>query len=150
MSNPSKQRGTRSETLAVRFLRGHGFPHADRQPLRGTQDQGDILISTSPRIIAEVKARTRPVSIQQINRWWQQTEDEAVNARADLAVLIVHRSGISVAAWDVWMPAGEWAEVCHPHGPGGGFMDGPLLAAPLHTWAVSVCAWADTVHQERE
>ena len=40
----SKQRakGTAAETAVVNYLRFAGFQHADRAPLRGKNDQGDI------------------------------------------------------------------------------------------------------------
>ena len=40
----SKQRakGTAAETAVVNYLRCVGFEHADRAPLRGKNDQGDI------------------------------------------------------------------------------------------------------------
>ena len=53
MTNPPRKRGTAAETAVTRWLRDHGFPHADRQPLRGGRDQGDIDITAG--LIAEVK-----------------------------------------------------------------------------------------------
>lgn len=38
----SKAAGTRFESQAVEFLRGHGFPHAERRAQGGIHDKGDI------------------------------------------------------------------------------------------------------------
>jgi hypothetical protein len=142
LTNKPKQRGTRSETMAVRYLVGQGFTHAIRRSQTGSKDSGDLLVTAKPRIIAEVKSRKGSVSKQMIDAWWTETEDEAVNANADLAVLIVHRSGISVADWQCWMPAGDWTELCHPHGLRRGFTGGPLLCAPLSEWAAAAHPWS--------
>ena len=40
MANPSRDKGTRMETTAKRYLQASGWPQADRQPLRGDRDQG--------------------------------------------------------------------------------------------------------------
>ena len=40
----SKQRakGTAAETAVVNYLKANGFPDADRSPLRGVLDKGDV------------------------------------------------------------------------------------------------------------
>lgn len=38
----SKARGTAAETSVVRYLQANGFPYADRAPLRGGKDTGDV------------------------------------------------------------------------------------------------------------
>ncbi len=111
MSNPSKAKGTRAESKARDYLRGQGWTDCDRQPLRGTADQGDLIVCRKPLVIAEVKARKGSVSEAQIRAWMDETETEACNANADLAVLIVARHGINVAAWDAFMPVQDWAYI---------------------------------------
>jgi len=117
--------------------------------LAGAKDQGDIIACELPRVLCEVKSRTRPVSSQQIETWCRETDDEAVNANADLAVLIVHQSGRNVADWDTWMPIGDWSflwhTVAYPSAVGE-----PWLMAPLRVWAPLVSAWVDAVHQVGE
>jgi len=139
----SKDRGTRSETLAVRYLREHGFPQADRQPLRGNRDSGDLVVCRKPLIVAEVKSRKRLPSRRQVRGWWGETETGTVRAGGDLGVLIVHQSGVSVADWQAVMPAADWAYVLTSD-PGTLLLDAPwLLACSLADWAVAVSGWAD-------
>lgn len=38
----SKQKGTKFETAIVGYVAEHGFPHAERRALSGTQDRGDL------------------------------------------------------------------------------------------------------------
>jgi len=108
MSNPSKDKGTRKETPAKRYLQGAGWPQADRAPLRGNRDQGDLVVSRTPLIIGEVKYRDRAFSDAQVGRWLEETEREAVHAGAELGVLIVARKGVRVEYWDAVMAANDW------------------------------------------
>jgi hypothetical protein len=38
----ARAKGTAAETAVVRFLQDHGYPHAERRALAGSQDRGDI------------------------------------------------------------------------------------------------------------
>lgn len=98
----SKQIGTAAETLAVRFMRANGFPGADRRPLKGNQDQGDILLE--PRVIAEVKGghAAEDASPGQIVAWMRETATEGVNAGAEVAFLVVKRKGAGAAKVGTW------------------------------------------------
>jgi hypothetical protein len=103
--NRSKDIGTRAETAVVRYLRAHGFPHAERRALTGTQDQGDI--TGTPGVCWEVKAWKRPAGDGQITAWLAETETERINARADVGVLVVRRAGVgdpNAGRWWAIMP----------------------------------------------
>ena len=106
--NPSRDKGTRRESTAKRFLQASGWPDCDRQPLRGNRDHGDLVICRDPHIIAEVKYRSETFSDAQVGRWLEETEREAVHAGADLSVLIVARKGVRVEYWDAVMAANDW------------------------------------------
>ena len=102
MSNPSKRRGTAAETACVRWFRANGFPHADRQPLRGNRDAGDLALTAG--VVAEVKAvskgGTGQPPAQLLGSWMAQAEAERVNANAEHCLLIVKRAGTTdVAKW---------------------------------------------------
>lgn len=56
MTNPAKAKGTAWEVRVRDYLRGAGFPHAERLPSEGAKDRGDI--SGCPYVI-ECKATTR-------------------------------------------------------------------------------------------
>ena len=102
MTNPSKSKGTAAETAVVRYARAHGFPHADRLTLTGRYDRGDVLLA--PGAIAEVKAgkAAQGASYNQVLAWLDETERERVNARADIAVLIVQRQGYGLGRVETW------------------------------------------------
>ena len=106
-----KDIGTDAERTAQRWLTQVGWPDCERIALHGAQDQGDLIVCRSPRIIAEVKGgkTAEKAGPGMLADWWEQTETEAVNAGADLAVLIVRRFNRHVEAWDAWMPAHDWA-----------------------------------------
>lgn len=102
MTNRPRQIGTAAETGVVKALRANGFGAADRQPLRGHNDQGDI--DGTPGIVWEVKAgeqarRMKP-SLQ--TEWLAQTETERANAGAVIGVLVVARAGYAPINADRW------------------------------------------------
>lgn len=105
--NRPKAKGTAAETAVVRHAREHGFPGAERQPLHGAHDQGDITLC--PGVVIEVKshktAGTGQPGPKALSTWMDQTELERVNARASLALLIVKRTGSTdVATWWTYLP----------------------------------------------
>ena len=118
MSNPSKARGTRGETACVRWFRANGFPHTDRQPLRGNRDAGDLALTAG--LVAEVKAvskgGTGQPPAQLLGSWMAQAEAERVNAGAEYCLLIVKRAGTTdVGRWwcyltvrDMGLLLAEW------------------------------------------
>ena len=140
--NPSRDKGTRRETTAKRYLQASGWPEADRQPLRGNRDHGDLVVCRKPKIVAEVKYRDRTFSDAQVLRWLEETETEAVHAGADLAVLIVARKGVRVEYWDAVMAANDWMlllsgdEVLPTDAPW------PLRAS-LQDWSRMALAWVE-------
>lgn len=144
MSNPSKAKGTRAETLVTRWLQDNGFPDARRQPLTGSKDQGDILACTDPTIILEVKAgeQASTASMGLIRQWLEQTETEAVHAQADLGVLVQYRRGRSVGAWPVWMAACDWVALLT--GDELSPREAPWpMATTLGDWASIARGWAE-------
>jgi hypothetical protein len=111
MTNRSKAKGTSAETACVRWLHLHGFPHADRQPLRGNKDAGDIALTAG--LVGEVKAYRLPTGYPtpaQLALWLEQAAAEKANAGAKHCVLIVKRPGTTdVGRWYAFLPLGEFA-----------------------------------------
>ena len=112
--NRPKQIGTAAESAVVKALRRHGFPHAERRALSGRADVGDVILC--PGVIGEVKggAAAKQASDGLLQVWWEETLREQVNARADVALLIVARRGIGPANADRWwavMPVYEVARL---------------------------------------
>ena len=143
MSNRSRI-GTPAETAAKRWLQDNGWPDADRQPLRGNRDQGDLIVCRTPLVIAEVKAgaQAENASDALIAAWLTETDTEAVHAGADLGVLIVRRFRRPVARWDAYMRANDMALI----------LTGASIlynAAPwpvrmtLADWSAAALAWLD-------
>ncbi|MGL5824839.1 MAG: hypothetical protein ACRCYU_08480 [Nocardioides sp.] len=119
MSNPSKSKGTAAETAAVKWFRANGFGAADRQPLRGNRDAGDIALC--PGIILEVKAHKLPTGYPtagQLTEWMRQTVEEILAARAQLGFLIVKRCGTTdVGRWMAYTDAWTVADLVYQDGP---------------------------------
>ena len=103
--NPNKDKGTRAETAVVRYAHQQGFPYADRQPLRGSHDAGDITLC--PGVIVEVKAgkAAQTASLRQIGKWVAEMQREVANANAGFGLLVTQRQGLGlqrVEDWECW------------------------------------------------
>jgi hypothetical protein len=86
----AKQKGTAWETRIVTFLRDHGFTYADRVPLSGHKDRGDVTTGPgSPVIEAKNQAR------HSLAEWLTEAEQERDNAKADTAVVWIKRRGFT-------------------------------------------------------
>jgi hypothetical protein len=83
-----KAKGTRFESAIVAFLRQHGFTWADRVPLSGAHDRGDVSIGPGSPVI-ESKNQNR----HSLAEWLDEANAEAVNARAPFGVVWAHRRG---------------------------------------------------------
>jgi hypothetical protein len=83
----NKQKGTAFETLIVRYLAEHGFPHAERRALAGVNDLGDI--TGTPGIVWECKNH----KTLSFSEWLQEAETERVNAGADHGIVVAKRRG---------------------------------------------------------
>jgi hypothetical protein len=100
--NKSKNIGTWTETRVAKFLQANGFPEADRRPLKGSLDEGDVLATTG--LIFEVKGgkRAEQASDEQIEQWMIETENERRNADAEFAYLVTKRKGKGAAQVGAW------------------------------------------------
>lgn len=130
--NPSRAKGTAAESAIVRWARANGFPWADRQPLRGGRDQGDITLC--PGVIVEAKDHARTgvqITPGTLRTWMAQTETERANARADHAVLVVKRGGTTdPGRWSAYVTAWALAELIYP-ARASEAVDSPALTAPV-------------------
>lgn len=82
----SKQKGTAFERQIADYL-GRWWPYADRAPLTGNKDRGDI--AGTPGIVWECKNAKR----LELAAWLTETEIERENAQADVGILVVKRRG---------------------------------------------------------
>lgn len=113
MVNPSKQKGTATETAVTRLAMVSGFQFAERRALAGAADKGDILMC--PGFVLEVKggAAAENASEGQILNWLIETEKERINAGADRAMLVTKRKGYGADRcrfWSAWLWLDEWLE----------------------------------------
>lgn len=119
MVNRPRNIGTAAETAVVKVLRDF-FPDADRSPLRGSRDQGDIR--GTGHFIWEVKAgavargRTglAETAAGNITEWLRQTEQERIHAGSRFGVLVTVRSGVGHAnarRWWAWLSAAAFADI---------------------------------------
>lgn len=102
VTNRPKAIGTAAETAVVRYLREHGFPHAERRALAGAFDLGDV--TGTPGVCWEVKGgqAAKTASDGQVEAWLVETEVERANSRSDVGVLVMARAGIGP------VNAGRW------------------------------------------
>ena len=129
MSNPSKRRGTSAEVAVLKYVRGNGFPWAERLALSGNADCGDISLLPGRLVVLEVKAHASAATGQpgdaQLADWMSQTSTERVNAGADHGVLVVKRKGTTdPGRWFAYVTAGQFAtllgadlQLPNPHAP---------------------------------
>lgn len=93
MTNPSKQRGTKFESLLVPELKLY-YPGAERRPLAGANDKGDFLLPGESRFIIEAKNVTR----FNLAQWIAEAHVEAANAGVPHGVVFHKRRGVGEAS----------------------------------------------------
>ena len=136
--------GTAAESALVAWLKTDGWPDADRIPLSGNRDRGDVVVCRSPLVVVECKAgaTAEAASGNLIRDWLAQTGTERANAGAVLAALVVRRYRRPVRDWDVWMDAASWLHLLD-HLPWES-RDAPWpLRSSLADWSAMAKAWAD-------
>lgn len=114
----SKEKGTKAETAVVEYLRGQGFPHAERRALHGTGDQGDI--TGIPGVMLEVKNRA---SVD-LAGWMTEVARQVVHVGATFgACWHKRRMKSSPAEWFVTMDGATFVQLLRLAGwgtpPGG-------------------------------
>src|SRR5690554_3488274 len=108
--------GTAAESAVVRYLRAHGFPHAERRALRGARDAGDI--TGTPGICWSVKGgqAAKDASDGLVEDWLFELERQRSHARADCGVLVLQRRGYGperAGRWWAIMPGRQYETLCN-------------------------------------
>jgi hypothetical protein len=126
MVNKPRRKGTSAETALARYLRARGIP-AERRPLAGIRDQGDLW-ACGGRVVIEVKVRAGGYpSPAEWARWHAQLDREVTNAAlagapVDVGVLVVKRPGSGlvggVGEWWARMSIVDWAWLSTRSEPG--------------------------------
>jgi hypothetical protein len=104
-------RGRTTERAAALWLRGHGFPGAERTVRTGYRTRTRTLadaadLNLCPGLVAQVKS-LRPASRAEraVDGWIVETEQQRKTAGAAVALLIVRREGTAdVGEWWAWLP----------------------------------------------
>lgn len=125
MSNPKKKRGTAVEVKVRDYLRmALGQPGIDRQPLRGSRDEGDLrcLVAHGYECVVEVKAK-RSVTRGLLAEYRRQTLAERENAGADAGILVVWRYNHPAADAVAHVTLRDLARLARPLRINEGFMD---------------------------
>jgi len=104
--NRSKQKGTAFETAIVRWLNANGYPNAERSPLRGNKDRGDV--TGIPGVCIEAKnCKTLTPSL-----WIDQLNVEMRNGNAATGTVIAKRRGTTdVGECYALMPVRVWLDL---------------------------------------
>lgn len=121
MSKVNTDRGKATERMAATWLRGNGFPGAERTvrtgyhtTTRALPDESDI--DAAPGVIVQVKS-LRPANRAEraIPVWMGEVEHQRACSGADVAVLLVRREGTGdVGEWWTFMTVmrlGELLEI---------------------------------------
>jgi hypothetical protein len=100
--NRPKRIGTAGESAVKRYAQANGFPGAERLPLSGSKDIGDV--SLAPGVMVEVKAgkSAQNASAQQITDWLEETERERVNGGWTIALLVTQSRGFGPGRVPQW------------------------------------------------
>lgn len=97
----SKEKGTAWESTIVDFLRGAGWPYAERRATNGVNDRGDI--AGLPGVVIEAKNEAR----MDLSGWLREAETERVNDGADVGVVWAKRKGVAGAGQAYVVMTGE-------------------------------------------
>lgn len=93
MANPNKAKGTRAETAVVRFLNEYDGVHAQRRALSGSNDCGDVEVTTARglHVVLEVKTgkQTANPSRTQLEEWLRQARVESENSGLPCYLVVV-------------------------------------------------------------
>ena len=90
MTNKPKRLGTSIEVAVTSFLNEHGYPHAERRALAGSNDRGDI--AGTPHVFECKNLKTLDLA-----GGIDETKQEIANAKARFGFLIVKRRRKSTA-----------------------------------------------------
>ena len=117
MSARPKDIGTRAESAVVKYLAANGWPNCERRALHGNVDLGDV--TGTPGLVWEVKGgeAAKTASDNQIAAWFQEAQQEAVNAGARYGFLIVARRRKNVRDWWVGVDVCDLANLVRREDP---------------------------------
>jgi hypothetical protein len=113
VTKANRDRGVLTERKVANYLRGHGFPNAERAVKTGLKtidrevaDPGDI--TGTPGLVWQVKA-LRPLvrAEREVVPWMRETERQRADANADLGILVVRRDQRPEPEWFAYLPVAD-------------------------------------------
>lgn len=104
MANKPKAIGTAAETTVVKVAQRNGFPYAKRVTLSGSSDKGDIHLGDGIPVVLECKggASAKTASDGQVLKWLEETEQERINSKARIGILVLQRAGMGEKNAEHW------------------------------------------------
>jgi hypothetical protein len=97
----SKSIGTQGETAVVNYAKGHGFPDAERLPLKGSLDEGDVRLRKGIHLEVKAGDMAHSASYNQCLAWLGEATREGIIADAD-CYLVVKRKGCGDSRVELW------------------------------------------------
>lgn len=85
--------GTEHESRVRTWLRGHGWPYADRRPKNGAKDLGDLRLSERIKFVIEAKNAKSTTDKAAIGSMVKELEVEVANDQAEAGAVILKRRG---------------------------------------------------------
>lgn len=105
MANRSKQVGTAAESAVVKYILDKGL-YCHRKTLSGAVDEGDVWVVMPSGGIAVIQVKAgrsaETASIELMDRWLRDAEDQAGAAKGDMAFLVTKVSGRGDARVGDW------------------------------------------------
>lgn len=98
MANKSKQKGTSFETMIKEYLNNNGFPDAERTPLKGGADTGDINGVKNRNSGRNAIFQCKNQKSFQLSQWLDDTVEQAKNKGDAVPALIVKRPNKGVSS----------------------------------------------------
>ena len=87
MTNRPKIRGTAAESAVVHYLKGRGWPYAERRALSGGKDRGDVAG------VAGVVIEVKDCKTLTFGPWLNEAETEKANDHAAVGAVWAKRRG---------------------------------------------------------
>jgi hypothetical protein len=113
MASRSKAKGSGAERAVVDYLRGNGFPYAERRLAGDVKDRGDI--AGVPGVVIEVKNCERT----ELGAWVGEAVVEQANDGADYGVVWHKRRGRGdPGQWYATLPAAQLVRLLRAAGYG--------------------------------
>lgn len=109
MANPAGAKGREAENKTRDGLIARGYAYAKRIRLRGSYDEGDVVLGDGYPVAIEVKGG-RGASGQMWSAM-KELEDEIVNAGAEIGFCVIKKHGSAkVEDWAVVIPFDHYVE----------------------------------------